>query len=1521
MSDQITPVQQFSSEPLPMPPASGQIIEVFPRGQRPPDAPEGLGSGTGGGVGAGEGEGEPLPLPPPDAPPVPYEAYRAQRAQAEAVQRARQRAEQRQRQQLAAAPPDPERTPEQRASERDAYAAERAARIAPAADAAPGEGEARGPREPRRTPAAQSAARTVTRNAAEAVTGVPRGVLGAFASLFEAGDDLADWLAGTTPETHPNTPGRMIGRGFRYLQPGREPETISGQVSEEIAQFVTGFLRGGVTLRRFGVLQGGGRLRQATRAGAAGAIADFFYQEADEANLAAVWQRVGLPANALTEFLATRADDDAAVNRLRNAAAGVVVGAALDGAIAVARAARAGLAARREAGTAAPGAAAPRPEAATLSEASGQPANPARDIMLVGDPNRPLVEVGGARPADVGRRMAEASAATSDAATGVSAYTAATALTRAAEEARDRLVRFDLPVWLARGDEALTEAEQAARAVADGDAARLPDNIAELLLAMRRGRVGPRGEVSLVSYIVKGGGINAQGDGRELFLMLGGGREATRARVGLFNNQRRRFIRDPNGPGGVNVGGQRAEHALEAAIADGYLREGTTLDEFFEAIADEIGGRGTLYGHSEDAAGRALAEAAADLDRLLTEAGLGIRDRDADIARALGFGADAKPQSRDGWEIIEWDEVAPGRRVETAANTAAIREATEPGEVFVNWGRINTGADVQAVIRDMAEAYRGRINDAARRVQTNAATRELADRLNLTVEQLLARRPGEAWNAETITAARDLYTASGERLMEAARAASMPGAGPLEAATFRRMMSLHYAIQAEVLGARREAGRAVQAWAIPATSGARQMRMIEDLLEGSGGVETAQGMARRLAMLADNLPPDEAAREISTFTNRGWGGRSIEAVQQVWINALLSSPATHLANITGNALNIPLTLAERAMQAGIGRATGSADAAIMAEAPAVLYGLLTGFRDGLRLAARTYGDDGAAVAEMIGRQDLPRQGAISSAAWGVDAGSGLGRGLDFLGHQVVSAPGRAMGAEDAFFKSLIFRMELHGQAIRQATREVPLRPDGSHDTAAIGARMAEIMRHPPESVVTAAADQALYRTFNRAAGPIAQRLLALRNSDSPGWNLGMAAVLPFVRTPANLFSYGLERTPLAPMVGQWRAEVAAGGARRDDALARVALGSLILAHTYQMAEQDVVSGYGPRDPRERQAWLRTGAQPYSVRIGDAWVPFNRLDPYGFMLGFAADLRELMDRRDLGEREEVEVSRMIAAGVAMASNALGERSFFRGVASLAEAIDNRQPSAERWAGQTMSSLLVPGIVAAAGQAIDPTQYDRGQGWIAGRLAGLAADPGIPRRNLWGEVMQRPGVETLGAVGAAISPIRPTTQGGRPIDREMQRLAMGVDAVDSNGSVQFGDAVLNLRNISPPALDQLRRWAGNEMPLPAFGGKGLADALDEMVQGRGPYGESFTRASDEGRERAIRQVASLYRRAARERLLADPAFPEVLAVVRQRAAERGEGRGEVPLPGSLPAAMREPGQPPPRRGAAAQPPAVR
>jgi hypothetical protein len=1244
-------------EPAPRDPETGAIvIDVFPREDASETAPamaEGSGQAETSGAPAAQTDD-------PETPSLPSEdlgtSYQNARAQAEidrTVAAVRER--QRRRQQVAEVSPREPPARRQRGAAQAATTEQPEPEIVAPLPDGPGWG-ARMLR----------SVGTVMRHGADGFMQVPGGMVAAVRESFRAADDVANYLTGAArpdpgqprPAGWAGNPGEAIAQTIERNNPIPAPSTGTGRVVHELSQFVSGFLRGQRVLRRVGVLQGGGAMRTAQRAAAAGAIADFFYNEADEANLLSVARQVGMPVPVITEFLATAPDDDAALNRMRNAVVGSATGAAVDGAIAVLRAARAGFAARRASQGVPAGGPTPAPlPPQTLTEAAGVPASPARDLMIVGDDARPLFEV-------------------------------------------------------RRGD-------AAARVNAGEQAAR---------------EAGP---------------------------------DAPRALVG---------------------------------------------------VADDMATGGVLSGRQE----------------------------------------------------------AP--------------------EVFINWGRIATPDDVQGVIRDMAESFRGTISEAQRGVQTNAETRRLADQLGLTVEDLLSRQRGQPLNAETALAARNLYTASGEQLLAAARAAAAPGAGPLEQAAFRRMMAVHYAIQAQVLGARTETARALQAWAIPSASGRDQMRMISDLMEQSGGADVSAAMARRLAMLGNNLPAEQLAPALGAFVNRGWAGRSLEAIQQVWINALLSSPATHITNMTGNALNLYLSVIERSVASSVaaGRGATGGQGVMPGESVAMLYGMVSGFGDALRLMRRTYLDDGAEVAAMIGRQDLPRQGAISSQAWGADAGSGLGRALDFIGHSVVSAPGRSMGAEDAFFKSMLYRMELHASALRESYGRLAARNEQATPQA-LGAEMARVMRDPPEHVRVAAADMALYATFNREAGPITQALMQLRTTDSAGWNLAASIVLPFVRTPANIFSYGFERTPFAPIVGTWRADVAAGGARRDLALARVATGSMLLASAFTWADAGSVTGGGPDDPGEREIWQRAH-QPYSIRVGDAWVSYNRLDPFGFVMGMAADVADMVRRADIEPEEIDEFQELSNALVVMVGRAVVNRSFMQGVANITDALNTRQPNAERLIGNTIQSFAAPGAMAAATRALDPYQreamniLDRIRARVPGLSSGLT-----PRRDFWGRPLRHglesmAGSEQLAAAVSAISPMRMQNVRNDPVDIEMARLNMNVEGM--RRAQTFNGTPVNMRDF-PQALDRLRVLFGQDARVPMFGDKGLHDALAEMIEGRGPRGAEYRAGTDgeEGsRARLINRTVTAFRDAARQQVLRE--HRDLARYVAQRADQRSQQRAGPP-----------------------------
>ena len=69
---------------------------------------------------------------------------------------------------------------------------------------------------------------------------------------------------------------------------------------------------------------------------------------------------------------------------------------------------------------------------------------------------------------------------------------------------------------------------------------------------------------------------------------------------------------------------------------------------------------------------------------------------------------------------------------------------------------------------------------------------------------------------------------------------------------------------------------------------------------------------------------------------------------------------------------------------------------------------------------------------------------------------------------------------------------------------------------------------------------------------------------------------------------------MAPLFTKFRADISAGGARRDLALTRMATGSMLMFTMADMALSGHVTGGGPANKEQKDALYRSGWQPYSV---------------------------------------------------------------------------------------------------------------------------------------------------------------------------------------------------------------------------------------------------------------------------------------------------------------------------------------
>lgn len=643
----------------------------------------------------------------------------------------------------------------------------------------------------------------------------------------------------------------------------------------------------------------------------------------------------------------------------------------------------------------------------------------------------------------------------------------------------------------------------------------------------------------------------------------------------------------------------------------------------------------------------------------------------------------------------------------------------------INLDKINEPLEIKNIIRKIAkdnssfeDARRGVVKFGTKGENLEALAREL----NLTDSTLLERKIGQAFNSEEVMAARILFDEALKDAQDLAQLAKSTNATQVDLVKFQQAMARVAAIQEQIAGITAEAGRALRAFREtvgPAASTNPKVRdkTIQDFINLKGGTDNIQDIAQKMSMLNDPAAMAKFARD-------QYKPRFIDYIQEFWINALLSSPSTHLVNTLSNTLVAGLTPIEYFGASAIGAITRRPDRITFGESGARLLGSIYGALDGVRAAGKAI-IDGEAI-DPMSKLELDRQKAIPGP---------LGK--------LIRTPGTALVAEDAFFKSIGYRQEMWGQAFRTAQKEGK------------GLKRAyELMRNPElldPKVHLDAIDAGRYQTFTTplgegkigTAGQALQRVIAKVPS--------LRFIVPFVRTPVNIVKFAFERFPgTAMFTTAYKKAIAQGGRQADLARSKLAIGTAVAAGVYHYAGSGIITGRGPSDSRERSVMLETGWQPYSIKIGDKYYSYNRFEPIGILFGLTADISDIGKyvNRQLTEEETLELGQLMSMVAASFSENITNKTFLTGLSDAIEMINDPDRYGEATISRFISSFVPTGIYYER-KADDPIIRDaRSLGdSFTNRFPevfselGLRTSKDLPaRRNVFGEIKTYK--ETLG-----------------------------------------------------------------------------------------------------------------------------------------------------------------------------------
>ena len=424
---------------------------------------------------------------------------------------------------------------------------------------------------------------------------------------------------------------------------------------------------------------------------------------------------------------------------------------------------------------------------------------------------------------------------------------------------------------------------------------------------------------------------------------------------------------------------------------------------------------------------------------------------------------------------------------------------------------------------------------------------------------------------------------------------------PELASQFQQAIALENVLVRASRGRQADIARTLGIFSQARESSAMRGQMLEGLMTEAGGIESVFDMANKYTALDSrsaraNLSADMFANGL-VKTKDIW--------MSTWINGLLSSPVTHAKNIAGNLFFGAYQIPERALASAIGSGRnllfkGGEQGIKMNEVQAQAIGFLQGIREGGQISVTAFKNN--APTDPFSKIEDVR---VGRDAFDIDFGDGetgkaMSSALRYWG-KFVTLPGRALMAEDEFFKAVGYRMELNSLAVREGNnmydsliRSGIAPDDASRQSSEL---VASLLASPTPDIDEAAKAVSRTVTFTREL-----ETGVLSGMQRTAQNPLIKIFVPFIKTPTNIALETMSRTPGLNFASpRFWGDYNAGGIRRDQALARVTLGGSLIYAAGSYSLEGRLTGYGPMRTEDKKALEGGGWQQFSLVFDKADV--------------------------------------------------------------------------------------------------------------------------------------------------------------------------------------------------------------------------------------------------------------------------------------------------------------------------------
>jgi hypothetical protein len=325
---------------------------------------------------------------------------------------------------------------------------------------------------------------------------------------------------------------------------------------------------------------------------------------------------------------------------------------------------------------------------------------------------------------------------------------------------------------------------------------------------------------------------------------------------------------------------------------------------------------------------------------------------------------------------------------------------------------------------------------------------------------------------------------------------------------------------------------------------------------------------------------------------------------------------------------------------------------------------------------------------------------------------------------------------------------------------------------ALNEHLVKYTQAPPIEIMKDAHEKSLEAMYMKTSNKDLNRLLSsISNNQVPVLRLVTGLAMPFAKIGVNMLDQGLvESTPIGILKKSVRDDLLGknGDIARANAGAKMLLGATAGTTAFGMGLTGFITGGGSSDYKQRAVDIANGWKPYSIKIGNLYVPYKKwLGEMAPIVGACADFADGIKSISEGHAQH------IATGIAasFAENITSD-TWLNGMSQLVEAFRNGD-SGWKYA-QNLATGFIPYSAALnmVRQQVDPTERATTSNGI-NNLWGLG--PKIANRIPFASYMLEPKVSVLGDDLSSGTSMGMSWGQNDPIVQKLDKIDIGISTI--------------------------------------------------------------------------------------------------------------------------------------------------